>query len=192
MLLSDLGIWRAINEGDLDIQPLPSKDAVQPASVDLHLSPWFRHFRTPHAQEPVDPKIGHTYRHISRLAGGDGGSFVLEPREFILCSTAESVRLGPRLAARIEGKSSIGRLGISIHVTAGFIDPGFEGFPTLEVVNFLNRPIRLTPGMPICQLAFHLLDREASHPYNERGSYRKQGQAPEPSRYWVKYGTEEA
>lgn len=186
MLLSDTDLYHAMTAQDISIRPL-KEGQVQPASVDLRLNRYFRHFRSRFAPQPVDPLVGDTYSAISELVEAD--DFVIGPSEFILCSTMELVTLGPRHGARLEGKSSIGRLGISIHVTAGFIDPGFCGHPTLEVVNFLNRPIKLTAGMLICQLAVFRLGSPSTHPYDLIGSYTNQGAAPEPSRYWMKHGT---
>ena len=183
MLLSNVDLHRAMRQREIIITPLQDGQ-VQPGSVDLRLSRFFRHFRTPIAIADVDPLVGSTYDSISELVEAD--SMVIGPSEFMLCSTLEWVELSTGHGARLEGKSSIGRLGVSIHVTAGFIDPGFRGHPTLEVVNFLNRAVKLTPGMFICQLAVHSLQTDTSTPYS--GSYKDQGAAPEPSRYWVKHG----
>lgn len=189
MLLSDQDLYHAMSVQDIAIKPLRDGQ-VQPASVDLRLSRYYRHFRTTTGGgRAVDPLVGNTYTGISELVEAD--DFTIGANEFVLCSTLEHVRLGPRHGARLEGKSSIGRLGLSVHVTAGFIDPGFSGYPTLEVTNFLNRPIKVTAGMLICQLAVFRLHSPSMHPYNQQGSYTDQGAAPEPSRYWMKHGTRE-
>lgn len=183
-MLSDTGIWAALLSGDIEIDPLRDEDAVQPASVDLHLSdrdlimlpsagitvPWIDQ-RGSVFRRPFDEEIG------GRPAT------TLDPGEFALASTRERVRFGPRLSGQLEGKSGLARLGLIVHVTAGFFDPGFEGWPTLELVNLSPRPIALSPGMPISQMCFFDVGEESKNPYDRRGKYVNQGEDPEPSAY---------
>jgi dCTP deaminase len=156
---------------------------VQPASVDLKLGTSFRVFhnhRLP-AIDLAEPPTGVT-EHVQIE---DTASFVIHPGEFVLGSTVEWVQLPDDIVARIEGKSSLGRLGLIVHATAGFVDPGFSGTLTLEITNLTRVPIVLWPGKPIAQLSFMALDRPAERPYGhpELGShYHGQMEATE-SRY---------
>jgi dCTP deaminase len=156
---------------------------VQPASVDLRLGRSFRVFHN-HRIKAVDlgaPPSGLT----ELLEVEEDGDFVIHPTEFVLGRTTETVELPDDVVARIEGKSSLGRLGLIVHATAGFVDPGFRGTLTLEITNFNSVPIVLRPGLPIAQLSFMALDRPAERPYGhpELGShYHGQTEATE-SRY---------
>jgi dCTP deaminase len=161
-VLSDGTIRRLVDEGRIRIDPWDPQ-MVQPASVDLKLGPSFRVFhnhRLP-AIDLAEPPQGVT-EHV-RME--DGQSFVIHPGEFVLGTTAESVEMPDDLVARIEGKSSLGRLGLIVHATAGFVDPGFKGNLTLEITNLTRVPIVLWPGKPIAQLSFMALDRPAERPY---------------------------
>jgi dCTP deaminase len=181
-VLSDGTIRRLVDEGRIRIDPW-DPDMVQPASVDLKLGPSFRVFhnhRLP-AIDLAEPPQGVT-EHV-RIE--DHQSFVIHPGEFVLGTTVESVVMPDDLVARIEGKSSLGRLGLIVHATAGFVDPGFAGNLTLEITNLTRVPIVLWPGKPIAQLSFMALDRPAERPYGhpELGShYHGQVDATE-SRY---------
>ena len=167
---------------------LPSGErSVQPSSVDLHCDSLFRVFRndtTPY----IDPKQSH--EDLTELVEvKEGGAFILHPGEFVLGSTLERIRLPDDLVARLEGKSSLGRLGLLIHSTAGFIDPGWDGHVTLELSNVANLPITLYVGMKIGQLSFVQLTEPAENPYGAAllGS-KYQGQAgPTASRYWKNF-----
>jgi dCTP deaminase len=156
---------------------------VQPASVDLRLGTSFlvfHNFRVS-AIDLADPPSNLT----EQVVVGDDESFVIHPGEFVLGRTTEYVELPDDLVARIEGKSSLGRLGLIVHATAGFVDPGFQGTLTLEITNLTRVPIVLWPGKPIAQLSFMTLDRPAERPYGhpELGShYQGQVEATE-SRY---------
>jgi dCTP deaminase len=181
-VLSDGTIRRLVAAGRIKIAPW-DPDMVQPASVDLNLGPSFRvfhNFRVP-AIDLADPPTNLT-EHVEL---GDGDSFVIHPGEFVLGRTEEYVEIPDDIVARIEGKSSLGRLGLIVHATAGFVDPGFKGTLTLEITNLTRVPIILWPGKPIAQLSFMALDAPAERPYGhpELGShYHGQVEATE-SRY---------
>lgn len=174
MLLSDRDIRAAADAGEIRLEPFDPV-MVQPSSVDVRLDRWFRLFDN-HKYGLIDPSTEQP--DLTRLVEVVGDEpFVLHPGEFVLGSTFEAVGLGPGLAARLEGKSSLGRLGLLTHSTAGFIDPGFEGHVTLELSNMATLPIALWPGMKVGQLCFFRLSSDAEHPYGSpsRGS-RYQGQ----------------
>ena len=161
-VLSDGTIRRLVDEGRISIDPW-DPEMVQPASVDLKLGPSFRVFhnhRLP-AIDLAEPPQGVT----EHVRVEDDQSFVSLPREVVLVPTVVSVAMPHDLVARIEGKSSLGRLGLIVHATAGFVDPGFSGNLTLEITNLTRVPIVLWPGKPIAQLSFMALDRPAERPY---------------------------
>jgi dCTP deaminase len=181
-VLSDGTIRRLVEEGRIRIDPW-DPSLVQPASVDLRLGPSFRVFHNHRIQviDLADPPSGLT----EHVESEEGEAFVIHPGEFVLGRTEEHVELPDDIVARIEGKSSLGRLGLIVHATAGFVDPGFRGTLTLEITNFNSVPIVLRPGLPIAQLSFMGLDRPAEVPYGspELGShYHGQVEATE-SRY---------
>ena len=181
MLLSDRDIRSAVDAGSVRLDPWDPA-MVQPSSVDVRLDKYFRVFEN-HRYPSIDPSIEQP--ELTRLIEVDGGeAFVLHPGEFVLASTYETVTLGPAVAARLEGKSSLGRLGLLTHSTAGFIDPGFSGHVTLELSNMATLPVKLWPGMKIGQLCFFQLTSPAEHPYGSpQYSSRYQGQrGPTPSR----------
>jgi dCTP deaminase len=163
MILSDGSIRRALAEGRLIIEPLEEAQ-VQPASVDVRLGPDFLVFRN-HTVEVIDP-FDRPDDLNEQVTVPDGAAFVLHPGEFVLGTTVEAIGLPADLVARVEGKSSLGRLGLLIHATAGFVDPGWpKGQITLELSNVATLPIKLWPGMRIGQLSFHTLDAPAERPY---------------------------
>jgi dCTP deaminase len=181
-VLSDGTIRRLVAEGRVRIDPW-DETMVQPASVDLRLGNSFRVFHNHRitAIDLADPPRNLT-EHVE-IAPDD--SFSIHPGEFVLGRTQEHVELPDDIVARIEGKSSLGRLGLIVHATAGFVDPGFRGTLTLEITNLTRVPIILWPGKPIAQLSFMTLDRPAERPYGhpELGShYADQVEATE-SRY---------
>jgi len=181
-VLSDGTIRRLVEEGRLRIDPW-DPEMVQPASVDLKLGGSFRVFHNHRVQtiDLADPPRDLT----ERVLVEEGDAFVMHPGEFVLGTTLERVELPDDIVARIEGKSSLGRLGLICHATAGFVDPGWEGALTLEITNFNNVPIVLRPGLPIAQLSLMTLDTAAERPYGhpELGShYHGQSEATE-SRY---------
>ncbi len=162
MLLSDRDIRTQIDAGRVALDPY-DPDMIQPSSIDVRLDKFFRVFDN-HKYASIDPSIEQP--DLTRLVEVDSEKpFILHPGEFVLGSTFESVTLPDDIAARLEGKSSLGRLGLLTHSTAGFIDPGFEGNVTLELSNTATLPINLWPGMKIGQLCFFQLSSPAEHPY---------------------------
>jgi dCTP deaminase len=181
VLLSDRDIKAEIESGRVGIDPYDSA-MVQPSSIDVRLDRFFRVFEN-HRYPHIDPSVEQI--DLTREVSTESGEpFVLHPGEFVLGSTYEVVSLPTDVAARLEGKSSLGRLGLLTHSTAGFIDPGFSGHVTLELANVATLPILLWPGMKIGQVCFFRMTSEAEHPYGSSvyGS-RYQGQrGPTPSR----------
>lgn len=174
MLLSDRDIQSYVNAGRIRLEPW-DPEMIQPSSVDVHLDRFFRLFNN-HKYPVIDPSADQP--ELTRLVEVPAdGEFVLHPGEFVLGSTYEVVTLADDVAARLEGKSSLGRLGLLTHSTAGFIDPGFSGHVTLELSNTATLPIKLFPGMKVGQLCFFQLSSPADHPYGQGASgSRYQGQ----------------
>ncbi|MEH0108637.1 dCTP deaminase [Tersicoccus sp. MR15.9] len=174
MLLSDRDIRRQLDDARIVLDPLQD-EMIQPSSVDVRIDRFFRLFDN-HKYAHIDPSIEQS--ELTRLVEVDPDEpFILHPGEFVLGSTYEVVSLPDDIAARLEGKSSLGRLGLLTHSTAGFIDPGFSGHVTLELSNVATLPIKLWPGSKIGQLCFFQLSSAAEHPYGS-GPYgnRYQGQ----------------
>ncbi|GAA2240624.1 dCTP deaminase [Rarobacter faecitabidus] len=186
MLLSDRDILAEIEAGRVQLDPY-EPSMIQPSSIDVRLDKFFRLFDN-HKYPFIDPAAEQP--ELTRLVEvGTQESFVLHPGEFVLASTYEQVTLPDDVAARLEGKSSLGRLGLLTHSTAGFIDPGFTGHVTLELSNVATLPITLWPGMKIGQMCFFRLSSPALNPYGtaEYGS-RYQGQrGPTASRSWQNF-----
>jgi dCTP deaminase len=186
MILSDRDIREAIRARRIGIEPFAESD-VQPSSVDLHVDRYFRTFHN--ARHPfIDvkkPMEGLT----ELIEVKPDEAFILHPGEFVLGSTAEYVKLPDDLVARLEGKSSLGRLGLLIHSTAGYVDPGFEGHLTLELSNVANLPITIYPDMKIGQISFFQLTSPAENPYgSSKVGSKYQGQrGPTPSRYFENF-----
>ena len=181
MLLSDRDILAQIDGGRVALDPF-EPTMIQPSSIDVRLDRLFRVFDN-HKYPHIDPAADQS--DLTRPVEVEGeDAFVLHPGEFVLGSTYEYVTLPDDIAARLEGKSSLGRLGLLTHSTAGFIDPGFGGHITLELANVATLPIKLYPGMKIGQLCFFQLSSAAEHPYgSEKYGSRYQGQrGPTPSR----------
>jgi dCTP deaminase len=181
VLLSDRDIVAEIDKGRVVLEPFDPA-MVQPSSIDLRLDRLFRVFEN-HRYPHIDP--AEDQPELTRLVEPDDDEpFILHPGEFVLGSTYEIVTLPDDIAARLEGKSSLGRLGLLTHSTAGFIDPGFSGHVTLELSNVATLPIKLWPGMKIGQFCFFRLSSPAEHPYgSDRYGSRYQGQrGPTPSR----------
>ena len=181
MLLSDRDIRAEIASGRVVLDPY-SETLVQPSSIDVRLDRWFRVFEN-HKYAQIDPRLEQP--DLTRLLEPEGDEpFVLHPGEFVLGSTLEVVTLPDDIAGRLEGKSSLGRLGLLTHSTAGFIDPGFSGHVTLELSNVATLPILLYPGMKIGQLCLIRLSSPAEVPYgSSKVGSRYQGQrGPTPSR----------
>ena len=186
MILSDVSIRKALADGRIIIEPL-ADDSIQPSSVDLRVDRYFRVFRndtTPY----IDPK--EPQENLTELVEVlDEGAFILHPGEFVLGSTFERVALPDDLVSRLEGKSSLGRLGLLIHSTAGFVDAGWDGHLTLELSNVANLPIAIYPGMKIGQISFFEMTTPAAEPYGSKSVGSKyQGQrGPTPSRYYLNF-----
>ena len=181
MLLSDRDIRAEVDGGRVVLEPYEPA-MVQPSSVDVRLDRFFRVFEN-HRYPHIDPAAEQP--DLTRMVEVTSDeAFVLHPGEFVLASTFEVVTLPDDVAARLEGKSSLGRLGLLTHSTAGFIDPGFSGHVTLELSNVATLPIMLWPGMKIGQLCFFRLSSPAEHPYGSaKYGSRYQGQrGPTPSR----------
>ena len=186
MLLSDRDIKSEIGAGRVKVEPFEPA-MVQPSSVDVRLDRFFRVFEN-HKYSVIDPSIEQSELTREVECAPDEAS-ILHPDEFVLASTYEVITLPDDIAARLEGKSSLGRLGLLTHSTAGFIDPGFSGHITLELSNVANLPVKLFPGMKIGQLCLIKLSSPAEHPYGSAlyGS-RYQGQrGPTASKSWLNF-----
>ncbi|CAN3981972.1 dCTP deaminase [Kitasatospora purpeofusca] len=186
MLLSDKDIRAEIDKGRVVIDPFDPA-MVQPSSIDVRLDRFFRVFEN-HRYPHIDPS--EEQPDLTRLVEPEGDdAFILHPGEFVLASTYEVITLPDDVASRLEGKSSLGRLGLLTHSTAGFIDPGFSGHVTLELSNVATLPIKLYPGMKIGQLCLFRLSSPSEHPYgSERYGSRYQGQrGPTPSRSYLNF-----
>jgi dCTP deaminase len=181
VVLSDRDITEALATGQLVVDPI-GENAVQPASVDIRLDRYFRVFRN-HRATVIDPREPMDDLTVPETIAEDE-TFVLHPGEFVLASTIERVKLADDLVARIDGKSSLGRLGLLVHATAGYVDPGWDGQLTLELSNVATLPIKLYYGMKIGQLSFQALSSPAIRPYGHADlKSRYQGQTrPEASR----------
>ncbi len=186
MLLSDRDLRAELDAGRLEVDPF-DPSMLQPSSIDIRLDRYFRVFVNTRYTH-IDPALQQD--ELTSLVEPDGDDpFVLHPGEFVLGSTYERLALPDDLAGRLEGKSSLGRLGLLTHSTAGFIDPGFAGHITLELSNVANLPITLWPGMKIGQLCLFRLSSPAEHPYGSaRAGSRYQGQrGPTPSKAYLNF-----
>jgi dCTP deaminase len=186
VILSDRTIREELASGRIVIEPLGDR-CIQPSSVDLHVDRYFRVFRN-HTMRVIDVK--EDQQELTELVEmKDDDPFILHPGEFVLGSTIERVRVPDDLVARLEGKSSLGRLGLLIHSTAGFVDAGWDGQLTLELSNVATLPITLYPGMKIGQISFLRMTTAAENPYGSSviGS-KYQGQiGPRASRYFENF-----
>lgn len=181
MLLSDRDIRTQVDAGRVGLVPFDAQ-MIQPASVDVRLDRYFRLFDN-HKYAMIDPATEQT--DLTREVAVDPEeAYMLHPGEFVLASTYEEITLPDDVAARLEGKSSLGRLGLLTHSTAGFIDPGFSGHITLELSNMATLPVALWPGMKIGQLCFFQLSSVSENPYGSAGNLNRYlGQrGPTPSR----------
>jgi dCTP deaminase len=186
VLLSDRDILAEIDAGRIALDPYEPA-MLQPSSIDVRLDRYFRVFEN-HRYPHIDPAVDQS--ELTREVEPDGDEpFILHPGEFVLGSTYEAVTLPADVAARVEGKSSLGRLGLLTHATAGFVDPGFSGHVTLELANVATLPIKLYPGMKIGQFCFFRLTSPSQHPYgSEKYGSRYQGQrGPTPSRSYLSF-----
>jgi len=184
MILSDADILRRLDEGDLVVEPLSDPDIqVQPASIDLRLGREFLEFQ--HANIPcIHPNSeGETDEYTESTVVEEDGEYILHPGDFVLGTTHERVEIPDDLIAHVEGRSSLGRLAIVVHATAGLCDPGYKGQITLELSNLGTAPVALTPGMRISQLTFTELKTPAERPYGEeRGSKYQDQRGPQASK----------
>ena len=184
--MSDRDIRAAIEAGQIGLEPL-EMSLLQPSSFDVRLDRFFRLFDN-HKYAYIDPAEDQS--DLTQLVEVDPReAFILHPGEFVLGSTYEFVTLPDNIAARLEGKSSLGRLGLLTHSTAGFVDPGFKGHVTLELANVSNLPIKLWPGMKVGQLCFFQLSSPSETPYgSEKYNNRYQGQrGPTASRSFMNF-----
>jgi dCTP deaminase len=184
MILSDTDILARLSEGTLVIDPLDDVDQqVQPASVDLRLGSEFLEFQRTNISciHPTDE--GEVSEYIDETVVAEGSEFILHPGDFVLGTTKERVEMPVDLVANVEGRSSLGRLAVVVHATAGFVDPGYRGQVTLELSNLGTAPVALTPGMRVSQLVFTELSSPADRPYGtERGSKYQDQHGPQASR----------
>ncbi|MBI3911747.1 MAG: dCTP deaminase [Armatimonadetes bacterium] len=182
MILSDRDIRAALEAGRIVIGPLEDIDVqIQPCSVDLRLGNRFVIFRT--SLKPyIDPRLDDPTAYTEVVEVPDGEVFMLHPGEFVLATTKERVEVPEDLVARVDGRSSIGRLAVMVHATAGFVDAGFRGTVTLELSNVGKMPVALHPNMRICQISFQWLTSPAARPYGSRPGSKYQDQVgPTPS-----------
>ncbi|MCU4752335.1 dCTP deaminase [Halobacteria archaeon AArc-curdl1] len=184
MILSDADILERLEAGDLVVEPIDDYDLqIQPASIDLRLGERFLEFQRtnipcihPNAEDEVD-------KYVSETIVDEDSDFILHPGDFVLGTTHERVEIPPDLIAHVEGRSSLGRLAVVVHATAGLCDPGYRGQITLELSNLGTAPVALTPGMRISQLTFTELKTPAERPYgSERGSKYQDQDGPQASR----------
>ena len=192
VILSDRTLREQLNAGRIVIDPL-DETLIQPSSIDVRISNLFRVFRN-HTRGVIDVKqdltdLTELIEMPASLDGNDTAAFMLHPGEFVLGSTLERVGVPGDLVGRVEGRSSLGRLGLMIHSTAGFIDAGFDGHITLELANVASLPITLYPGMKIGQISFMEMTSPADKPYGQGATGSKyQGQrGPTPSRYFENF-----
>jgi dCTP deaminase len=187
MILSDVDIRKEIESGRIVIDPF-DPSAIQPSSIDLHVDDRFRVFANSRYPYIDVKKEMPGLTEVVEVADPD--PFILHPGEFVLGSTLERVAIPDDMVARLEGKSSLGRLGLLIHSTAGYVDPGWDGFLTLELSNVANLPITIYPGMKIGQISFFRLSTPAERPYGSTETRSKyQGQrGPTASRFFEEFG----
>jgi dCTP deaminase len=184
MILSDGDILRRLEAGDLVVEPLDDIDLqVQPASVDLRLGEEFLEFQRTNIPCIHPRSEGEVDEYVDETVVEEGGEFILHPGDFVLGTTRERVEVPDDLIAHVQGRSSMGRLAVVIHATAGIIDPGYRGQITLELSNLGTAPVALTPGMRISQVLFTQLSSPAERPYGEeRGSKYQDQSGPQASR----------
>ena len=175
-VLSDKHILELIDTKVLSIKPF-DRQKVSGSSVDLTLSDEFLIFK--HSElKAIDPLEKHNYDITDKIKVKKGKPFILHPSEFVLGSTVESVKIPADITARLDGKSSLGRLGVIVHSTAGSVDAGFQGTLTLEITNISRLPVLLWPGMDVCRLTFELMTSPALRPYHKKKSKYKAQRGP--------------
>mgnify|MGYP003184095389 FL=1 len=187
--LSDKTIKEYLEEGKIVIDPLKDEQQIQPSSVDMRLGDEFKVFKV--IRKPyIDPKDEEDIaEYMESSTVPEGEAFIIHPNEFALATTQEYVKVPDDLVARVEGRSSMGRLGVTMHVTAGYVDPGFEGRITLEISNIGAMPVALYPGQRVCQLVFETMTTPAELPYGhpKRNSKYMKQLKPESSRVKLDY-----
>lgn len=188
-ILSDKTIKEYLEEGKIVIDSLKDEQQIQPSSVDMRLGDEFKVFKV--IRKPyIDPKDEDDIaEYMESSTVPEGESFIIHPNEFALATTQEYVKVPDDLVARVEGRSSMGRLGVTMHVTAGYVDPGFEGRITLEISNIGAMPVALYPGQRVCQLVFETMTTPAELPYGhpKRNSKYMKQLKPESSRVKLDY-----
>lgn len=188
-ILSDKTIKEYLEEGKIVIDPLKDEQQIQPSSVDMRLGDEFKVFKV--IKKPyIDPKDEEDIaEYMESSTVPEGEAFIIHPNEFALATTQEYVKVPDDLVARVEGRSSMGRLGVTMHVTAGYVDPGFEGRITLEISNIGAMPVALYPGQRVCQLVFETMTTPAELPYGhpKRNSKYMKQLKPESSRVKLDY-----
>lgn len=188
-ILSDKTIKKYLEEGKIVIDPLKDEQQIQPSSVDMRLGDEFKVFKV--IRKPyIDPKDEEDIaEYMESSTVPEGEAFIIHPNEFALATTQEYVKVPDDLVARVEGRSSMGRLGVTMHVTAGYVDPGFEGRITLEISNIGAMPVALYPGQRVCQLVFETMTTPAELPYGhpKRNSKYMKQLKPESSRVKLDY-----
>lgn len=188
-ILSDKTIKEYLEEGKIVIDPLKDEQQIQPSSVDMRLGDEFKVFKV--IRKPyIDPKDEEDIaEYMESSTVPEGETFIIHPNEFALATTQEYVKVPDDLVARVEGRSSMGRLGVTMHVTAGYVDPGFEGRITLEISNIGAMPVALYPGQRVCQLVFETMTTPAELPYGhpKRNSKYMKQLKPESSRVKLDY-----
>jgi len=184
MILSDTDIRRRLDDGDLVIDPLDEPELqIQPASVDLRLGREFLEFERTNIPCIHPESEAEVAEYVTETVVPEGDEFILHPGDFVLGTTVERVEIPRDLIAHVEGRSSLGRLAIVVHATAGLCDPGYQGQITLELSNLGAAPVALAPGMRISQLTFTELSSPAERPYGEdRGSKYQDQSGPQASR----------
>ena len=188
-ILSDKTIKEYLEEGKIVIDPLKDEQQIQPSSVDMRLGDEFKVFKV--IRKPyIDPKDEEDIaEYMESSTVPEGEAFIIHPNEFALATTQEYVKVPDDLVARVEGRSSMGRLGVTMHVTAGYVDPGFEGRITLEISNIGAMPVALYPGQRVCQLVFETMTTPAELPYGhpKRNSKYMKQLKPESRRVKLDY-----
>lgn len=191
-ILSDKDLRKYLDEGKIVIDPLIDEKQIQPSSIDMRIGDEFKVFKV--IRKPyIDPKDEEEIAsYMESMVVDEGEAFIIHPNEFALATTYEYVKVPEDLVARVEGRSSMGRLGVTMHVTAGFIDPGFEGKITLEISNIGAMPVALYPGQRVCQLVFETMTSPAERPYGhpDRQSKYMGQKRPESSRIKQDYELE--
>jgi dCTP deaminase len=184
MILSDADIRERLERGDLVVDPLDDPEMqIQPASVDLRLGDEFLEFQRTNISCIHPNKDDEVGEYIRKTTVAEGEEFILHPGDFVLGTTKERVEIPADLVANVEGRSSLGRLAVVVHATAGYVDPGYRGQVTLELSNLGTAPVALSPGMRVSQLVFTELKSPSERPYGaERGSKYQDQRGPQASR----------